>query len=214
MEEEDKKMKECPDCKNKVINEAVYCTTCGHKFDESKIKPEPQPKKKTPIIGILAVLLVVGVVAIIGLAYVYSSGTIDVKPPDDAYVPYVPPAPIVSYDDAEYVIWQGNILDDVSTDCEMISLYAGSYNFNGVETWSKMLENDCSDALDEIDDYDVSSKYYNVQRQFKFALEDYEMAGYWGYMGAKYTDADYLDMAVDYMEDGTEHINIAILYLE
>jgi hypothetical protein len=68
-----------------------------------------------------------------------------------------PPTPVLTYQDSEYTDWAIDTASSISLDLDLMSSAAEMFDFEGVERYSGMLYGAAKKALDEIDQFDVSS---------------------------------------------------------
>ena len=192
------KAKFCPVC-GKDAGDAVFCSSCGYNFETGKQQTVTQEKEKNSILPmVLAILLVVALIAtaIFVLIIVEIPDVMD------------------TYDDTEFLDWMTyTVNENLMTDFTMIGTYADSYDLDNLAKWSQKLEDHSSLYLSQIDNFHVSPKMQKVKDETKLALEDCEMAGYYGKLGAENISPDDLDIAVLYMNDAVIHINTVTEYL-
>lgn len=117
-------------------------------------------------------------------------------------------------EDFEFVTWALDTLDTLTTDSSLISLAAKNFDLDGLELWSRIGYEHAKQALDEIDRFDVSSELQPIKEELKLALQDFKWSCYYSELGAKYLDADYLELSVRYAESATSHLDRLNLLLE
>lgn len=136
------------------------------------------------------------------------------SPDVDTGVPLSPPTPsavmptptsVLTYQDSEYRDWVISTLPSISLDLDLITSAAERFDFEGVERYSGMLYDDAKKALDEIDQFDVSSALKPSKDEFKLALQDYKQAGYYGEKGARNYDTDDIETSTNYLERAARH---------
>ena len=136
------------------------------------------------------------------------------SPDVDTGVPLSPPTPsavmptptsVLTYQDSEYTDWTISTLPSISLDLNLMTSAAERFDFEGVEMYSGMLYDDAKKALDEIDQFDVSSALKPSKDEFKLALQDFKQAGYYGEKGARNYDTDDIETSTNYLERAARH---------
>ena len=110
-----------------------------------------------------------------------------------------------TYDDTAYLTWSAGIAAIVGSDLDglVIALDLADYDLIGL--WADYLWIDADNALDEIDDYDVSPELAPSKAEFKLALQDFRGAAFYISLWVDSLDPDYLDEAISYLNSATEH---------
>jgi len=119
------------------------------------------------------------------------------------------PTPVLTYQDSEYIYWCIDTADSISLDLYLTSSAAEGADFEGVELYSGMLYDDAKKALDEIDQFDVSSALKPSKDEFTLALQCFKQAGYYGEKGARNYDVEDIEIATDYIKKAHRHLDRA-----
>ena len=112
-----------------------------------------------------------------------------------------------AHEDEDFMDWFYSSAEETQYDCQMIGKYSGEYNLYLLETWCEELEDDTDRYLNDIYDYSISSKYQSLRNEYQEALKDYNLAGYYGRIGAKYENGAGIRKSAEYLDKGTDHIN-------
>ncbi len=217
--EEKTEIKICPQCWHDNKRDSVYCENCGYKFEE--IKEENKRISLKKILPVATIIVLIGVALYFTLPWGETPETTipTTTAPTTTSVsiwttaPTTPAITTAKHDDLAFVNWMDRISSPIIADLENISYAANMESFNLLNEYGLDLYNDCSDALDEIDEYDVSPKLGPVQREFRLALLNYKNAGAILADVGPY-DTKKMERATDYMETGMTHINVANEYIE
>jgi hypothetical protein len=152
------------------------------------------PKKSKK--GQIAVLLVCAV-GVITIFFAYTLLNVD----------YNGTQSITDNDDTTFENWVVSSMSVLMTDGDGIATATENYDFSSLEYWFNKLKNDANRYKNQINSYSVSSEWQTTQIYYKLALDDYYWAGYYGEIGIKNMDNDYLTDGYDYLDKGTAHIH-------
>ena len=186
------------------------------------------PVKKTSTVKIVAIIAIaLFIVGAVSTVYVFTSGLVDYQGTiySDTYTESKENAKETeddeqdsvfnsAYDDYAFHQWLIESANTIGTDCGYVADYITLGDYSSAATWSGILEYDADKYLDEINDYFVSSKWQPIQSEYEEALEDMSWAGYYGELGLEYLDVDYINMATNYMEKATVHIETCTAIIE
>jgi len=125
-------------------------------------------------------------------------------------VPEVASAYTPTSEDLEYLEW---FRDNAATSGmygELILAAVEDEDLDDIEYWCGKRYDFCKKALIEIEQFDVSPELQPTKNEYKYALEDFKKASYYGERWTKYRDIDDLDMFVSHYAAGIEHLEKTI----
>ena len=126
-------------------------------------------------------------------------------PPPKTVVATPKPTLVLTYQDSEYADWVIDTSYSIALDLGLMTSAAERLEFEGVERYSGMLYDDAKKALDEIDQFDVSSAVKPSKDEFKLALQYFKQAGSYGEKGARNYDTVDMETCADYMGRAARH---------
>lgn len=112
------------------------------------------------------------------------------------------------------IAWGNNVqkqLRILKTDLDGVSSAANNSNYTALTVYAQQTVNDTQNAIQENDQYTVSPKLQNAQKEWRLALQDYNSAGHLLLQGANEVknvtrEAENLQKARTYSDSGTYHL--------
>ena len=146
-----------------------------------------------------------GIVSVIALMTVFS------------LIPEVTKAYTQTSEDTEFFVWLGEtsdkLLDDIkSIDDEMSK--GDDYDWEILKSFFELLYVHAETALNEIDDFKVSSELKSIKKEFKLHLIDMKWAAYYGKETAEEILSGDIEGAGDNYKKYVEHRESATVHLE
>jgi len=120
--------------------------------------------------------------------------------------PLLPPASVPTQD-SEYVEWAVKERFQLYDPVMLLAEACKSMDFAGMEIYAGTLYDDTEKALNEIDQFSVSSKLQPSKDEFKLALQDIKQMAYYIERGARNINLDDIETAAAYTESGIKHLN-------
>jgi hypothetical protein len=205
--------KYCTECGNELVENASFCDECGKNIVTISFKKNDMDLKSIPEITdtssasesrllngrnnrrvIFAILIIFSIIIFVGagaLTGIFNLDTTSETIQDDAFID-----------------WFYDSIEEIRYDCRMITKYSSEYTLYSLELWCEELEDDTDGYLyDIIYDYPVLSKWQSLRNEYYNALKDYNLAGYYGKIGAEYESGEDIRKCADYIDRATDHIN-------
>jgi len=115
------------------------------------------------------------------------------------------------------IAWVNNVqkhLRILKTDLDGISNATNNSNYTALAIYAQQTVNDTQNAIQENDQYTVSSKLQDAQKEWRAALQDYNSAGQFLLQGANEAKnvtggAENLQKARNLSDSGTDHLKRA-----
>lgn len=132
-----------------------------------------------------------------------------------------PQSKISTYQDEEWIASAKNQSKIIRTDFAGVSSARESFDADVLGKWGQNLVNDTQEAIEENDNYTVSSTLQDAQKQWGLALQDYNKAGEFIVTGADaYKNGNIISATNDFrkaatfVKTGTESAKLAAAYVE
>lgn len=115
------------------------------------------------------------------------------------------------------IAWAANVqknLKILKTDLDGVSNAANNSNYTALAVYAQQTVNDTQNAIQENDQYTVSSKLQDAQKEWRAGLQDYNSAGQFLLQGANEVKngtigAENLQKARTLSDSGTDHLKRA-----
>ncbi len=159
-------------------------------------------KRKT-IVGLIAIAAVIVVAMLAGCIAEHAPTSVIETP-----VPTELETSVLTDQDSEYIAWVAVTGYSIKSDLDLITSACDRSDYNDVELYSEMLNEDVTEALVEIRQFDdVISPWLKPSKiEFKLALRDLQQGAYYCKQGAKSHDnADFVTCG-DYLKSAGTHI--------
>ena len=115
--------------------------------------------------------------------------------------------PMVTEQDVQYMEWALSANRILSSDIELMVSASNRGDTRTFGTYGERLYDDSVKLLNEIEQFNVSPTLRPSRDEFKLALEDYKMTGYYGEKAGQTYDDDYIYRAANYLESATRHLD-------
>ena len=116
------------------------------------------------------------------------------------------PTPILTYQDSEFREWASETVHSIKLDLELMTNAEKRLVFEDVGTYSRILYDDAEKALNEIDQFGVSPTLKPSKDEFKLALQDFKLTGYYREKWERNYDSDDLETSFEYWESAVKHL--------
>ena len=109
-------------------------------------------------------------------------------------------------EDRQFLEWLSDTAKTLELDRGYILDAIDEVDLDGMATYSKWLHDDANEALSQIDQYHVSSALKPVKNEFKLALQDDKLAGYYFHEGGKNSNFSDIEKATEYLKSALRHM--------
>lgn len=123
-----------------------------------------------------------------------------------ASVPEVASADTPTEEDFEFMEWVINTIESFDLYSELSRSALEDKDYEALEVWEGLQYFQLKDALNEIDQFDVSAEIQPLKDEFKLYLQDKKQSSYYLRRYAKYRDIDDFDACISYQESANEHL--------
>ena len=101
-------------------------------------------------------------------------------------VPQVASASTPTEEDFEFMAWVINTIDSIDLYSDILQSALEDDDYEALEVWAGLQHNQFKNALNEIDQFDVSAEIQPIKDEFKLYLQDNKQSLYYLHRYAKY----------------------------
>ena len=123
-----------------------------------------------------------------------------------ASVPEVASLSTPTEEDFEFMEWVINTIESFGLYSELSQSALEDKDYEALEVWAGLQHNQFKNALNEIDQFDVSAEIQPIKDEFKLYLQDNKQSLYYLHRYAKYRDGDDIDASNSYKKSAIEHL--------